>query len=61
MFLHLPLEIKSFKLVSKEWNNFMKSKIWENKRAKKYLLKKTLQIMDIRRTSEKSENFTLII
>ena len=40
MLLHLPHELKSFRLVSTEWNNFIKLKIWGNKRAKKYLLKR---------------------
>jgi len=39
MFLYITADLKSFRLVSKEWNNFIKLKMWGNKRTKESLHK----------------------
>jgi len=38
VFLHVSSHMKTLRLVSKEWNDFIRLKIWENKRVKHVLL-----------------------
>ena len=37
VFLHMTSNLKSCRLVSNEWNDFIKSKVWNTKRTRKYL------------------------
>ena len=63
VFLHAPFQLKSFRLVSKEWNNFIKLKIWRNKRTKRSLFQilfKSLKSQKPVKRIDIHDNFSLL-